>query len=117
MREIRAIIADDEPLARRGIRQLLEAHPDITVAGECRDGRETLRALHELAPDLVFLDVQMPEVDGFGVVHAFEAHALDYLVKPVNEARFSAALARVREHMRSADAVALARKLNALLAV
>ena len=137
MRDIRALIADDEPLARRGIRQLLEAHEDVRVIGECRDGRETLRALQTQAPDLLFLDVQMPEVDGFGVlrahgpermpavifvtaydefaVQAFETHALDYLVKPVNDARFAAALSRVRERMRSADALELARRLGALL--
>ena len=138
MRDIRALIADDEPLARRGIRQLLAPHEDVRIIGECRDGRETLRALQAHKPDLLFLDVQMPEVDGFGVlrehgpermpavifitaydefaVRAFETHALDYLVKPVNDARFAAALARVRERMRSADALELARRLGALLA-
>jgi len=139
MREIRALIADDEPLARRGIRQLLEQHPDIVVVGEARDGRETLRALGSLdpPPDLLFLDVQMPALDGFGVlrahgaermpevvfvtaydefaVRAFEAHALDYLVKPVNEARFAATLGRVRERLRSRDAVALTDRLLAVL--
>ena len=139
MRELRAVIADDEPLARRGIRQLLAAHRDVVVVGECRDGRETLRALQTLAPDLLFLDVQMPEVDGFGVlrahgvsrmpavifvtaydefaVAAFEAQALDYLVKPVTEARFAAALARARERMASAEAVALTKQLTSLLAM
>jgi two-component system, LytTR family, response regulator len=138
MAEIRALIADDEPLARRGIRQLLEAHPDVIVAGECRNGRETVRALHTLQPDLVFLDVQMPQLDGFGVlrafgaqrmpavvfvtaydefaVRAFEAHALDYLVKPVSEARFAEALRHVRERLRSKQALELAQKLEALLA-
>jgi two-component system LytT family response regulator len=138
MAEIRALIADDEPLARRGIRQLLEAHPDVIVAGECRNGRETLRSLHTLQPDLIFLDVQMPQLDGFGVlrafgaermpavvfvtaydefaVRAFEAHALDYLVKPVSEARFAEALRHVRERLRSDKALELARKLEALLA-
>lgn len=137
MREIRALIADDEPLARRGIRQLLEPHTDVRIVGECRDGREALRALEAQAPDLIFLDVQMPELDGFGVlrahgpermpsvvfvtaydefaVRAFEAHAIDYLVKPVSDARFAAALDHVRAHMRSADALELARRLGALL--
>src|SRR5918999_6117974 len=137
MAEIRALIADDEPLARRGIRQLLEAHPDVVVAGECRNGRETLRALHSLAPDLLFLDIQMPQLDGFVVlraygvermpavvfvtaydefaVRAFEAHALDYLVKPVTEARFAEALRHVRERLRSKQALELAHKLEALL--
>ena len=137
MRDIRAVIADDEPLARRGIRQLLEPHTDVHIVGECRDGREALRALQTLSPDLIFLDVQMPELDGFAVlrahgpermpsvvfvtaydefaVRAFEAHAIDYLVKPVSDARFAAALGHVRERMRSADALELARRLGALL--
>jgi two-component system LytT family response regulator len=138
MAEIRALIADDEPLARRGIRQLLEGYPDVIVAGECRNGRETLRALQSLSLDLVFLDIQMPQLDGFEVlraygatqmpavvfvtaydefaVRAFEAHALDYLVKPVSEARFAEAMRHVRERLRSNQAVELAQKLEALLA-
>jgi two-component system, LytTR family, response regulator len=137
MREIRALIVDDEPLARRGIRQLLEKEGDVRVVGEARDGREALRALKTLDPDLVFLDVQMPEVDGFGVlrshgaehmpavifvtafdefaVRAFDAHAIDYLVKPIGEARFAEALQRVRDRLAANDAVALSRQLSALL--
>jgi two-component system LytT family response regulator len=136
--EIRALIVDDEPLARRGIRQLLAAYPDIVVVGECRDGREALRSLTTLLPDLVFLDIQMPGLDGLGVirahgvermppivfitahdefaVRAFEAEALDYLVKPLTESRFRAAIGRVRERIRLADAVSLAKRLSALLA-
>jgi two-component system, LytTR family, response regulator len=133
---IRVVIVDDEPLARRGIRQLLAAHDDVEVAGEARDGREAVRVLREVAPDLVFLDVQMPELDGFAVlraldtlpavifvtafdtfaVKAFELHALDYLVKPLHEARFHQALARARERLRSREAVELARRLSLLLA-
>jgi two-component system LytT family response regulator len=135
---IRALIVDDEPLARRGIRQLLEPNGDVEIVGECRNGRETLAALDTLAPDLVFLDVQMPELDGFEVVRArgagrmpyvifvtaydefavraFETHALDYLVKPVNEARFAAALDRARERMRFAEALELTRRIGDLLA-
>src|SRR5262245_40274522 len=138
MNKIRAIIADDEPLARRGIRQLLERHTDITIVAETRNGQETVRALRELSPDLLFLDVQMPELDGFGVlreigaksmpgvifvtaydefaVRAFEAHALDYLVKPLEVARFTEALEHMRERLRSAKAVDLSRNLTALLA-
>lgn len=137
MGEIRAVIVDDEPLARRGIRQLLASHPDIVVVGECRDGREAVRALATLKPDLVFLDVQMPGLDGLGVIRvygaermpvtvfitahdqfavdAFEAQALDYLVKPLSEDRFREALQRVRERIRMHDAVTLAAKLSALL--
>src|SRR5215213_8999575 len=70
MREIRALIVDDEPLARRGIRQLLDREKDVTVIAEARNGRDALRALRTLNPDLVFLDVQMPEVDGFAVLRA-----------------------------------------------
>jgi two-component system LytT family response regulator len=138
MDSIRAIIADDEPLARRGIRQLLAPHTDVVVVAEARNGRETVRALGELKPDLLFLDVQMPDLDGFDVlreigakympavifvtaydefaVRAFEAHALDYLVKPLGEERFAQALEHMRERLRSARAVDLSRKLSALLA-
>lgn len=138
MSDIHALIVDDEPLARRGIRQLLMPYPDITVVGECRDGREALRALGTLTPTLLFLDVQMPGLSGLDVirvygaermplivfvtahdrfaVQAFEAQALDYLVKPIAEDRFRRMLSRVREHLRLADAVDLAQRLTALLA-
>lgn len=138
MDKIRAVIADDEPLARRGIRQLLGPHCDIAVVGEARNGRETVKVLRELKPELVFLDVQMPELDGFGVLReigaksmpavifvtaydefaarAFDAHAFDYLVKPLEEARFAEALKRMRERLQSAKAIDLSRKLSALLA-
>src|SRR5580704_13365906 len=104
-RVIRALLVDDEPLANAGLRTLLAAHPDIEILGEARGGREAIRAIPELRPDLVFLDVQMPKVDGFAVVRevdalslpaiifvtayeefavrAFEVNALDYLVKPI----------------------------------
>jgi two-component system LytT family response regulator len=138
MGEVRTLIVDDEPLARRGIRQLLASHPDFVVLGECRDGREALRSLVTLQPDLVFLDIQMPGLDGLGVirqhgpermplvvfvtahdqfaVQAFEARALDYLVKPLSQKRFDAAIARVRDHLRKVDAITLAARLRALLA-
>jgi len=125
---IRVLIVDDEPIARRGIRQLLACHDDIEIAGEARNGAEAVRLIAELAPDLVFLDVQMPEIDGFAVlrqidperlpaiifvtaydtfaVHAFEAHALDYLVKPLGEARFHDAVARARERFRFQEELA-----------
>ena len=130
---IRVVIVDDEPIARRGIRQLLAEHDDIEIAGEARNGKEAVRLLRMLSPDLVFLDIQMPEFDGFAVlrhieperlpavifvtahdsfaVQAFEAHALDYLVKPVGEARFHDALSRVRERLRSQEALALSRRM------
>jgi two-component system LytT family response regulator len=136
---IRALIVDDEPLARRGIQQLLAREPDIEVVGECRDGREALAAFDALAPDLVFLDVQMPELDGFAVVRergaarmpaivfvtaydafavrAFEIQALDYLVKPLTVARFAATVARVRQQWRLGSLRSVASQLQSLLAL
>jgi two-component system LytT family response regulator len=138
MNPMRIVIVDDEPLARRGIRQFLAVHDDVEIVGEARNGAEAVRMLGALLPDLVFLDVQMPELDGIAVlrrldperlpavifvtaydtfaVRAFELHAVDYLVKPVQEARFHRALARARDRFRSKEAVALSRRLSALLA-
>lgn len=138
MKTIRAMIVDDEPLARRGIKQLLAPHKDVEVTGEARNGKEALRVLRSgPSVDLLFLDVQMPELDGFAVlrqldaeklpavifvtafdtfaVRAFEAHALDYLVKPVHEARFENALERVRDGLLSKQALETSRKLSHLL--
>lgn len=119
-----ALIADDEPAARRGVRQLLAAFPDFLVCGECRDGAEVLIALDTLAPDVLFLDVQMPGVDGFEVIRrhtpdrmpavvfltafdqfairAFDAQAFDYLVKPVSESRFASTMQRLRRQLKLA---------------
>lgn len=122
----KALIADDEPAARRGVRQLLAAFPEFSVAGECRNGAEVLTALNTSAPDVVFLDIQMPGIDGFEVIKqrtvermpavvfltafdqfaikAFETEALDYLVKPVSEARFAATMKRLVRRLRSGSA-------------
>jgi two-component system, LytTR family, response regulator len=119
----KALIADDEPAARRGVRQLLSAFPEFEVAGECRNGAEVLATLDTSPPDVVFLDIQMPGIDGFEVIkrrtvermpavvfltafdqfaiRAFETEALDYLVKPVSEARFAATMKRLLKRLRS----------------
>ena len=137
MNKIRILVADDEPLARRGVRQLLARHEDMEVVGECPNGPDTLRALEALSPDLLFLDIQMPEMDGFQVIRAaapgrlpivvfvtahdnfaiqaFETHALDYLVKPLNVDRFEETLARVRQRLKLTRDAELATQLAALL--
>jgi two-component system, LytTR family, response regulator len=115
---LRALVIDDEPLARAHIRSLLAADPEVDIVAECGNGRDAVRAVRELEPDLVFLDIQMPELDGFEVVQAigvdrmpvvvfvtafdeyalraFQVHALDYLLKPVDRGRFHEALARAK---------------------
>ena len=135
--EIRVLVADDEPLARRGVRQLLAPYRDMAVVGEARNGAETLMALDALSPDLLFLDVQMPEMDGFEVlrargadrmpavvfvtahdqfaVRAFEAQALDYLLKPFKPERFRAALVRARDQVVRQTPAETTRRLMALL--
>ncbi len=117
----RALIVDNEPLARKRIRRMLSGEPDMTVVGECTDGLSAVSAINELSPDLVFLDVQMPEMNGLEVVRAvgpgrlpalvfvtaydayalqaFEAEALDYLLKPFDPTRFRETLQRVRRRL------------------
>jgi two-component system, LytTR family, response regulator len=119
--KIRALIVDDEPWARRRIAKLLGAEQDVEIIGQCSDGAAAIQQVVELRPDLVFLDVQMPEVDGFEVVdavganrmplvifataydkyalRAFDANALDYLLKPFDEERFRKALDRARKEL------------------
>ncbi len=118
---IRALVVDDEPLARDRIRMLLEDEPEVEIVSESANGTEALRAIEKLAPDLVFLDVQMPELTGFEVLDrldparmpvvifvtaydqyalkAFEVCALDYLLKPFDRERFTRALARARAEL------------------
>ena len=118
---IRTVIVDDEDLARRVLREYLSKAPDIEIVGECGNGFDAVKAITELHPDLVFLDVQMPKLDGFEVLDligrdvavifvtaydqyamkAFDAHAVDYLLKPFAEDRFETALERARERLRS----------------
>jgi two-component system LytT family response regulator len=137
MERIRVLIIDDEPLARQGIRLELEGEPDVDIVGECADGKQAVAAIRELAPDLVFLDQQMPKLDGFGVVsavgpesmpavifvtaydqyalQAFESHAVDYLLKPFSSERFKRALSHAVLQIRRANLESLSRKLSALL--
>ena len=120
--KIRALVVDDEPLARSNIAVLLRKHPEVEIIGECGSGAEALGEIRVTKPDLLFLDVQMPECDGFDVLEmlgndfpaavifvtaydqyalrAFEAGALDYLLKPFDNARFELAFARARQRIR-----------------
>jgi two-component system LytT family response regulator len=129
---IRTLIVDDEDLARRGLRTLLRQADDVEILKECRNGREAIEAITHSEPDLVFLDIQMPGKTGFEVIaeideqkcpyvifvtafdkfalQAFDVHALDYLLKPVNEERFHAALSRARAVLSSAHDDSLVRR-------
>jgi len=137
MAKIRTLIADDEPLARRGIRAQLDEEEDIEIVSECRNGLEAVAAIEEQSPDLVFLDVQMPELDGFGVLEAvgvdrmpvvifvtaydqyalraFDVHALDYLLKPVDAERFASALQRARKQIEHHNVQDLNQRLQTFL--
>ena len=134
---IRTLIVDDEPLGRERIRMLLQDDPEVLLVGECKDGHEAVEAIKAQQPDLVFLDVQMPELDGLGVirtigiahmpavifvtafdeyaVHAFEVHALDYLLKPFDIERFAEAFERAAELIRHRQKTDLDRRLARLL--
>ena len=134
---MRALIVDDEPLARRGVALRLKKFKDIEVVGECGDGSSAVEKIVGLSPDLVFLDVQMPGMDGFEVlralpkdsvpavifltayeqhaVHAFEVHALDYLLKPVDDERFGAAVQRARQVEAADSKVQMAERILQML--
>ncbi len=135
---IRTIIVDDEPLAIQGLEVRMIEHHDVEIIDRCRNGREAIKQIKTLKPDLVFLDIQMPGFDGFGVVQglmdmadmpmvvfctaydehalrAFEAQAVDYLLKPVEAGRLSAALARVRERLGQRNASAEVERLRAVV--
>lgn len=134
---VSVLVVDDEPLARKRLRSLLKDRDDIEVVGECRNGKEAVASIASLAPDLVFLDIQMPELDGFGVLEAvgaehmpevvfvtaydtyaldaFDVAALDFLLKPFEDARFEATLARALDRLRQRQAAELGERLACLV--
>jgi two-component system LytT family response regulator len=137
VKKIRAIIVDDEPLARERLATLLASEPDMEIVAQCRDGEEAVAAIQEHSPELVFLDVQMPQMSGFDVIEtvgtekmplvifvtaydqhalrAFQVRALDYLLKPFDRDRFSEALTRARKQIEREETGDLGRRLLALV--
>jgi two-component system LytT family response regulator len=135
---LRVLVVDDEPLARAFVRDVLEEMPEVRVVDECGDGREAAARIREDAPDLVLLDVQMPEVDGFDLIEsvgpdampevvfvtaheqytlrAFEVHALDYVLKPFDPDRLRAAVEHARDRIAAGGSEALDERLGDLLA-
>jgi two-component system, LytTR family, response regulator len=135
--KLRVVIVDDEPIAREGVRTQLARQDDVEIVSECANGMEAIAAIRELTPDLVFLDVQMPGMDGFDVVQAldpkqtpaivfvtahdkyalraFEVNAVDYLLKPFDADRFQKAFQRARAGLRDHSAEAINRRLQVLL--
>jgi two-component system, LytTR family, response regulator len=136
--KLRVIIVDDEPLAREGVRSFLAEEPDVEVVAQCGNGLAAVKAIEQHHPDLVFLDVQMPRLNGFEVLEAlkpearpavifttaydeyaipaFEVNAVDYLLKPYKQARFHSALERARAELKQRASAAPDRRLAALLA-
>jgi two-component system LytT family response regulator len=137
MEKIRVLIVDDERPARQRIHDLLEKEADIESIGECNDGADAVQLIQEQLPDLLFLDIQMPAMDGFGVlqavgaermpvtifvtaydkyaIHAFEVNALDYLLKPFSDERFETALARAKHYLRAQKSDDFSRRLWSFL--
>src|SRR5260221_3761502 len=135
--KIKTLIVDDEPLARRRIRRLLAVESDVEVIGECGDPQQAISVIQERNPDLVFLDIQMPGVDGFGVLEslpprstpavifvtsfdqyalrAFDVHALDYLLKPFDRDRFRQALTRANQQLEKQTGGEIERRLAAIV--
>ena len=135
--KIRTLIVDDEPLARERITRFLNGEADIEIVGECADGREAVEQIRQLKPDLVFLDIQIPELDGFGVLEeigveempavvfvtaydnyalkAFDYHALDYLLKPYDSERFGRAVERARTQILTGKTTDIDQRLLSLL--
>ena len=135
--ELRTLIVDDEPLAREGIQMLLATDPEVVAADECADGKAAVDVIIKKKPDLVFLDIQMPEMDGFEVLRAvgvermpntifvtafdkyalraFEVHALDYLLKPYSNERFFRALERAKTQIKLRNHNDVSSQLSALL--
>src|SRR3954470_6263522 len=136
MKPLRLVIVDDEPLARSGLRALLANDTELECVSECGDGQAAIEAIESLMPDLVLLDVQMPEIDGFGVIRAigpermpavifvtayeefaleaFRVHALDYLLKPFSDAQLADALTRAKRLIRDRGITQLGDRLNEL---
>jgi len=135
---VRAVVVDDEPTAREVVTTLLTEHPTIEVVGEASNGKEAVALVRRVRPDLLFLDIQMPDQDGFRVlealgddvprgivfvtahdehaIRAFDVHALDYVLKPFGRPRFGAAVARALEGLRAMDALTLQRTLASMVA-
>ncbi len=138
MKKIRTLIVDDESLARDRLRQLLQNEPEVEIIGECSHGQTAVATIQKKSPELVFLDVQMPELDGFGVIksigagsgpvivfvtahdkfalRAFEIHAVDYLLKPFDRERFQKALHRAFEQVKQHENSTLIERQAALIA-
>jgi two-component system LytT family response regulator len=135
---VRAVVVDDEPTAREAVMTLLAEHPTVEVVGEATNGKEAVQLVRRLRPDLLFLDIQMPDQDGFRVlealgddvprgivfvtahdehaIRAFDVHALDYVLKPFGRPRFKAAVTRALEGLRAMDALTLHRTLASMAA-